>query len=799
MSAKWDLKVEAAFGAAPFEEPAATAWTDLGALGNKVRSLRSFRHGKAKRFDPLDPASVELVLDNINGKLDPNNPNSPYFPNVRRDTPIRLTLDSRDRSNLLGIDQAAFEGPTLVGWENNVAANVAISDVQPGDDERAMRIEATATGRVSVRTKGIGTSAIPVVGSTTYFIQAAFLAATVAHKPKLHAVWYDSAGTFISSSSSGLLGAPFTIVYTPNGVRLTTPSSARFAVLILDVATGDTGNGAAVGEVFYIRRVSIAKGDYKPWTRPGGMYPLLRGPAMSWTASYDPSLNDATCELVANDISRAFATHRLWPSIAEHDILDGHAGPPPVSYYPLDERASEHDQFDVMDRVGGRYAITTNDVRSSSGNNILQWDTRPFKAFGGGQGQDAQTLFIQSLSSQELDGPWSIDFMFKLDRVGFPTQTIFNSENNTIRVFVFEDSRLFFEVTYSDGTTASVSTPFQLIPGPIEHCTLTCESDGTIELWLNRVFRGFAGGGGRVPGWWGVYLIVGADLNGRFGLSGSMGRLSLYNYRQVQHQIEARNDAIKFPWGFSANVGWRLGFLLSEFRHAKDRFGNVVPGTYPGIPFAWKEIDDPSDVAVQDAHPNSRTMLEYMRALEATEAGYLKIKRNGNVRFRRRSIVVNSRAAGIHYDSRLIVGGRVPYRNAIVGRTDEVISTVSYSRTGADATYTVENQNAVKAYGEVDHTIQVESDTPQLATQAADDVLFKSAFVPPMPRATVTLRPDDPAVGWYPALVEPGTPVRLDAEFPQYLHSQGYEVLETRHEATPGQGWTTTLELVGNP
>ncbi|HSH58631.1 MAG TPA: hypothetical protein VK988_03115 [Acidimicrobiales bacterium] len=798
MSAKWDLKVEAAFGAAPFEEPAATAWTDLSATGNGVRSLRSFRHGKAKRFDPLDPASAELVLDNINGRLDPNNPNSPYFPNVRRDTPIRLTLDSRDTSNLLGIDQAAFEGPNLVGWENNARATLSISDVQPGDDERAMRIEANATGRVSVKTVGTGTNAIPVQGATVYTIQAAFLAATVAHKVKLHAVWYDITGTVITASSSVLLEAPFTIAYTPRAVSFKSPSNARGALLVLDVSTADTGNEAAVGEVFYIRRVSIAKGDYKPWTRPGGLYPLLRGPAMSWTASYDQSLNDATCELVVHDISRSFATHRLWPSIAEHDILDGHAGPPPVSYYPLDERASEHDEFDVMDRVGGRPAITTNDVRST-GNNILQWDTRPFKAFGGGQGQKAQTLFVQSLSSQELDGPWSIDFMFKLERVGFPTQTIFNSENNTIRVFVFEDSRLFFEVTYSDGTTASVSTPFRLIPGPIEHCTLTCEADGTIELWLNRVFRGFAGGGGRVPGWWGVYLIVGADLNGGFGLSGSIGRLSLYNYRQVQHQIEARNDAIKFPWGFSANVGWRLAFLLSEFRHRKDRFGTVVPGTYPGIPFAWKEIDDPSDVLVQDANPASRTMLEYMRALEATEGGYLKIKRNGNVRFRRRSLVLNSRAAGIHFDNRMTVVGRVPYRKAVVGRTDEVLSTVTYSRSGADAQYTVENQDAVKAYGEVDHTIQVESETPGLATQAANDVLFRSAFVPPMPRATVMLRPDDPKVGWYSALVEPGTAVRLDTAFPQYFHSQGYEVLETRHEATPDQGWTTTLELVGNP
>lgn len=795
MSSKWDVIVEAAFGVGPFAEPTAAQWVDLAAGGNGLRALR-YRHGKAKRYDPVDPAVLDLVLNNQNGKLDSNWTGSPYSPNVRRDTQVRVTLDSRDTSNLMGIDQAGFERPNLVGWANSVAASLSVSDLQPGEDERALRVEATATGLVRIKTS----DRLPATPNTVYTAQAAFLTgAGAAHQPRIWFQFYDAAGAVISSPVSPLLGAPSSIVYSIRSHTVTSPAGTAAVAIFIDFATTAVGNEAAVGDVFFLRRASVAQGGFKPWTRPTGLYPLLRGHALSWTARYDETQRDATCDLVAHDVFRLLNAHKLWPSLVEHDLLDGHTGPLPVSYYPMDERANEADEADVIDRVGDRPGSTSNGVRSSAGN-LLQWDPRPFKTFGGGSGQGAQTMFVQSLSSQELDGPWSIDLMFRLQRVGPPVQTILATSEDKLRLFVWEDSTLNFEVFYSNGTSAKITTSFPLVPGPVEHCTLTCEADGTIELWLNRVFRGFAGGGGRVPSWWGPNLLIAADRGGGFGMRGEIGRLSLYNYRRVQGQIEAYNDAIKFPWGFSKSPGARMAFLLAEFRHRKDNAGVTVAGTHPGVPFSWTHVDDPSSLLVQPMAPAERSVLGYMRALEVTEGGYLKVKRNGQIRFRRQSLVASPRAAGMTYDNRAVpVAGGVPYRKAHLGRVDEVISTVTYSRTGFDANYTREDQAAISAYGEVDHTVKVESKSDSWADIAVRGLLARSAKVPPLPAATVTLRPDDPRVGWYAGLVEPGTPLRLNAELPQYLHAGQYEVLEVVHTATPEAGWTTTLELVGLP
>jgi hypothetical protein len=82
------IQLQAAFGASPGDTSAYYTWTDISSrfLGVKGRRGRQFE------LDQLEASDVSLTLDNSDGALNPLNTASPFWPNVKLMTPVRMIM-----------------------------------------------------------------------------------------------------------------------------------------------------------------------------------------------------------------------------------------------------------------------------------------------------------------------------------------------------------------------------------------------------------------------------------------------------------------------------------------------------------------------------------------------------------------------------------------------------------------------------------------------------------------------------------------------------------------------------------
>lgn len=77
-------------------DPAAV-WTDISQYVDIVTAGVSITRGASDEVSQIQPGTLSLVLDNSDGRFTPGLGSSPYYPSLRRGTPIRLqvaTLDS---------------------------------------------------------------------------------------------------------------------------------------------------------------------------------------------------------------------------------------------------------------------------------------------------------------------------------------------------------------------------------------------------------------------------------------------------------------------------------------------------------------------------------------------------------------------------------------------------------------------------------------------------------------------------------------------------------------------------------
>lgn len=84
------LLVEAGWGGL-IQAPWTIAWTDISQYVDMVRGV-SISRGASDEVSDIQPGTMTLALDNSDGRFTPGNPSSPYFPYVRRNSPIRAAV-----------------------------------------------------------------------------------------------------------------------------------------------------------------------------------------------------------------------------------------------------------------------------------------------------------------------------------------------------------------------------------------------------------------------------------------------------------------------------------------------------------------------------------------------------------------------------------------------------------------------------------------------------------------------------------------------------------------------------------
>jgi hypothetical protein len=79
------LTIELGFGSGPLAS--SPSWTDISAYGRQIE----IRRGRSSIDQTFPAGTATVVLDNRDGRFDPNNSSSPYSPNVEIGVPVRIT------------------------------------------------------------------------------------------------------------------------------------------------------------------------------------------------------------------------------------------------------------------------------------------------------------------------------------------------------------------------------------------------------------------------------------------------------------------------------------------------------------------------------------------------------------------------------------------------------------------------------------------------------------------------------------------------------------------------------------
>jgi phage tail-like protein len=186
-----------------------------------------------------------------------------------------------ESENMLGIDQATFEGTTLTGWydaTDPINSTRARSTAQFAEGVASMAVTKSAgTGAMSARTANGQTpgslavqpaTMFPVHPNRQYTARASFRAATTARTMSVSIYWHTATGAYISGSP-GASVTDTTTGQTVNSVTATAPATAYGASIVV------AWDAVPAAEVHYVDAVRFGPGASSAWIAPSGIINIL--------------------------------------------------------------------------------------------------------------------------------------------------------------------------------------------------------------------------------------------------------------------------------------------------------------------------------------------------------------------------------------------------------------------------------------------------------------------------------------------------------------------------------------------
>lgn len=128
--------MQCAFGSTITDSPTAMAWTDITRWVDVKTSGVTITRGASDELSDTQPGTCSLVLDNSDGRFSPGLSSSPYYPNVRKDTPIRVRVITTAKN--LFTDPGLVTG--VADWTSSGTPTVAASGTHVQDGSQAMLI-----------------------------------------------------------------------------------------------------------------------------------------------------------------------------------------------------------------------------------------------------------------------------------------------------------------------------------------------------------------------------------------------------------------------------------------------------------------------------------------------------------------------------------------------------------------------------------------------------------------------------------------------------------------------------------
>jgi len=224
---------EAAFGADPEAAPGTWTFTDL--TSRQLDSVVNLKAGKRSGAATADPSAVAALFNNHEGDLTPLRAMSPFYPNIKLDTPFRCKLRRADDTFTRTVSNGWGTSTSGHAWTTSggVAADYSTSgtqgtvEVTAGASDRITVVDIAGPHqdiRILATTNGTPTGASIDTGVVARYTDASNFYAGVAN--------VSTAGGIITAKIvKNVAGSLSTVTSVSTGLSTSTSKHIRFRVI----------------------------------------------------------------------------------------------------------------------------------------------------------------------------------------------------------------------------------------------------------------------------------------------------------------------------------------------------------------------------------------------------------------------------------------------------------------------------------------------------------------------------------------------------------------------------------------
>lgn len=558
----------------------------------RLRSC-TVQRGKQQALNRFEAATLTAVLDNRDGKLDPNNASGPFYPFVRAESRIRV----RAWYNRVLLGHALCNDTTPFG-----VAGATVTTVTSSPSPRLTNT--TYAPFASLKCTGNGTNGnliaitdvsstnltitpwddskgYPVVAGETVTAVASYRAGSTGRACQTSISFYTSAGVFVSSAPSGGV-TDNASSWTDDSVTAVAPPGAGYATV------GHGITAVANGEIHYISAIGFwGGGDThliqanmvpgQPATLGGAgkmaidrFYGFLDGETLGYKLGYD-----ATLTITATDAFKKFNSFDTRDYFALQAMGFG-----PAMYMRFDEPANTVFLSDIsgsgfFGQIGA--GVTTGVSPGTPPATVPMYSTSNNCVALNGTNTASIELINGSFVGQPLltgSGPWTFMAFVKCPALPSNFWPIFSQGTNSsgtplLRVQINSSGNL--QVVYANGTVfAATPSSTNLCDGSWHFVVAEVQSSGLVTVYIDGG-SALSASLGVSPAVSGGDFYIGIDSNGlSVAFSGDLDECAVFNSLLTATNVSALQSARSAlrtntaPVAISSlltAVNWGLGFL----------------------------------------------------------------------------------------------------------------------------------------------------------------------------------------------------------------------------------------------
>lgn len=668
-----NVRVQVAFDDDPYT--ATPTWQDF-TTRMQQRAGVNINRGRQDLLSEVAAGVLNCTLDNQDGALSMGLASSPFYPNVKPQTPIRITYrDPAVDGNLLDDESASFEGGTVGRWQagGSVPPALAVVASHPQHGTKAMRV---------------------TWGSGGLFPSAAIEFETVIGRTYTFAtyVWVPAGSPAVGLviGGAGVFGATSTTVNALERIKVTWTATTRTASVQLWPASAPT----AGQQVFLDANQADEGSGFRPFTLGSAVVDRYTGYVNEWPTQWPGGGQEfAEAPITASDLQAYLSRQRSLLSV----IAETYRLSTPLWHFQLTEPDGAQSAGDVVGsgatlvrrQVGSGGELTFGSSTGSSTDGASAPTFTPVNVTNGlylrgdklplrdnfATGSTLAATFLTPTAAAQTVARW-------LDSYG--TNIAIGVDATGKAVATYTDS-------WVPANNQTITSATSIADGRTHHASLSISfSAGTATLTFRVDGAAVGTASWSTPN---VFIHVFGALQVGGGESGTLftGTISqVAGFETALATATMDQLAAAALTGFTGETtGQRMARVLS----------------WAGIPAAWQDLD-PGLTTVAHVDPTGRKPWQYLADLATTEAGSLFVSVSGKVTFRDRSRM---------YDVDAPVAVTLPAESidpatVVSGSVEDVVNTATVTRDGG-ATVTYGDASSQLRYGELEKTATILSDT----------------------------------------------------------------------------------------